>query len=141
MIDRILDFPYRKLFGVRGQLVIFSTILIVLIIKFIAGINSVALDPKSCRLSTIDSPYLLFHKEHILKNTSTLLRTSLIENQRILRHIADGINPFESSTDGNVKRARKINRKKFLWRTMVKRLRKDNLSIIRCQGKLKTYKF
>ncbi|MBH68865.1 MAG: hypothetical protein CMM58_10975 [Rhodospirillaceae bacterium] len=141
IVDKILDFPYRKLFGLRGQLAIFSAILIILIIKFIAGINTVALEPKSCKLSVVDSAYLIFHKENILKNSSTLFRTSLMENQRILRHIDDGINPFKSSTDGNVKRARKINRNKFLWRNMVKRLRKENLSIIRCLGKLRTYKF
>ena len=56
-------------------------------------------------------------------------------------YIADGINPYESSTDGNIKRARKINRKKFFWKTAVERTRKENLSIIRCLGKLKNYKF
>ena len=35
----------------------------------------------------------------------------------------------------------KINPNKFVWKTMVQRVRKENLSIIRCLGKLKNYKF
>ena len=63
------------------------------------------------------------------------------KNQIMLRQINDGINPFESSTDGNVKRARKINRDKFFWKTMGKRLVKENQAIIKCLGKLPRYKF
>ena len=141
LIDRILDFPYRKLFGIRGQITIGTILVLALVIKFFSGISTVALDFKPCKLSLWDTPYLLFHKERILKNTASSLREKFLENQRIVRHINDGINPYESSTDGNIKRARKINRKKFFWKTAVERTRKENLSIIRCLGKLKNYKF
>jgi hypothetical protein len=63
------------------------------------------------------------------------------ENQIMLRHINDGINPFESATDGNVRRSRKINRDKFMWKTMAKRLVRENKAIIKCLGKLPRYKF
>ena len=141
MIDHILDFPYRKLFGVRGLLIIFSIIIFIFIVKLIVGIGTVTLNPKDCKLSVWDTPYLVFHQDRILKNTSSSLRNALMENQRVLRHIDDGINPFQSSTDGNIKRGRKINNKKFLWTTMVKNKRRENLSIIKCLGKLRTYKF
>ena len=141
LIDRILDFPYRKLFGVRGQITIGTIVVFVFIIKFFSGIDTVMLDAKTCKVSIWDTPYLLFHKERILKNTASNLREKFLENQRIARHIDDGINPFKSATDGNIKRARKINPNKFVWKTMVQRVRKENLSIIRCLGKLKNYRF
>ena len=141
LIDRILDFPYRKLFGVRGQITIGTIVVLVLIVKFFSGINSFMLDEKTCSVSFWEKPYLLFHKDKILKNTASNLRQKFLENQRIARHIDDGINPFASTTDGNIKRARRINPNKFVWKTMVQRVRKENLSIIRCLGKLKNYKF
>ena len=67
LIDRILDFPYRKLFGVRGQITIGTIVVLVLIVKFFSGINTVMLDAKTCSVSFWDTPYLLFHKEQILK--------------------------------------------------------------------------
>ena len=109
--------------------------------EFFLGIETVRLDPKTCELSNWDIAYLLFHKKTILKNTSTSFQKSMRKNQIMLRQINDGINPFESSTDGNVKRARKINRDKFFWKTMGKRLVKENQAIIKCLGKLPRYKF
>lgn len=141
IIDYLLDFPYRKLFGVWGILVISLAVIVIFIIKFIIGIDSVAINPKNCKLSVWDSPYLVFHQDRILKNTSSSLRNALMENQRILRHIDDGVNPFKSSTDGNITRARKINNKKFVWTNMIKNKRRENLSIIKCLGKLRAYKF
>ena len=67
LIDRILDFPYRKLFGIRGQITIGTIIVLVLIVKFFSGIHTVMLDTKTCKVSFWDTPYLLFHKEKILK--------------------------------------------------------------------------
>ena len=95
LIDRILDFPYRKLFGIRGQITIGTILVLALVIKFFSGISTVSLDFKTCKLSLWDAPYLLFHKERILKNTASSLREKFLENQRIVRHINDGINPYD----------------------------------------------
>ena len=141
LLDKMLELPYRKLFGRTGKIVIASSLVIFLITKFFLGIETVRLDPKTCKLSNWDIAYLLFHKKTILKNTSTSFQKAMRKNQIMLRQINDGINPFESSTDGNVKRARKINRDKFFWKTMGKRLVKENQAIIKCLGKLPRYKF
>ena len=141
LLDKILEFPYRKLYGRTGKIVIASSLLIFLGSKFFLGIETVRLDPKTCKLSNWDMAYLLFHKKKILSNTSKSFQKSMRENQIMLRHINDGINPFESSTDGNVRRARKINRDKFFWKTMGKRLVRENQAIIKCLGKLPRYKF
>ena len=141
LIDRILELPYKKLFGRTGKIVIASSLVIFLGAKFFLGIETVRLDPQTCKVSNWDIAYLLFHKKKILKNTSTSFQKSMRKNQIMLRQINDGINPFESSTDGNVRGARKINRDKFFWKTMGKRLVRENQAIIKCLGQLPRYKF
>jgi len=141
LLDKILEFPYKKLFGRTGKIVIASSLVIFLGAKFFLGIETVRLDPQTCKLSNWDIAYLLFHKKKILKNTSTSFQKSMRKNQIMLRQINSGINPFESSTDGNVRGARKINRDKFFWKTMGKRLVRENQAIIKCLGQLPRYKF
>ena len=94
LLDKILEFPYRKLFGRTGKIVIVSSLVIFLGIKFFLGIATVRLDPKTCKLSNWDVAYLLFHKKKILSNTSKSFQKSMRENQIMLRHINDGINPL-----------------------------------------------
>ena len=72
LIDRILDFPYRKLFGVRGQITIGTIVVFVFIIKFFSGIDTVMLDAKTCKVSIWDTPYLLFHKERSICHNELL---------------------------------------------------------------------
>tara|TARA_B100000459_G_C8564257_1_gene195469 strand:+ start:90 stop:548 length:459 start_codon:yes stop_codon:yes gene_type:complete len=141
LLDKILEFPYKKLFGRTGKIVIASSLVIFLGAKFFLGIETVRLDPQTCKLSNWDIAYLLFHKKKILQNTSTSFQKSMRKNQIMLRQINSGINPFESSTDGNVRGARKINRDKFFWKTMGKRLVRENQAIIKCLGQLPRYKF
>ena len=93
LLDKILELPYRKLFGRTGKIVIASSLVIFLITKFFLGIETVRLDPKTCKLSNWDIAYLLFHKKTILKNTSTSFQKSMRKNQIMLRQINDGINP------------------------------------------------
>ena len=132
MIDRILDYPYRRLFGLRGQLVIGSVILLALVTKFFTGIDSVTLDPMSCALSGFDHVYKPFHKDRILANTRVALSKLMVEKQTILRQVNDGRNPFPSVTDGNIVRARKIDKNKFFWRSYIANLKKENLAIVKC---------
>ncbi|MBT4354108.1 MAG: hypothetical protein HOD13_06050 [Rhodospirillaceae bacterium] len=141
LLELVLEFPYRKLFGRTGKIIIASSIVIFLITNFFLGIDTVRLDPKTCKLSHWDIPYLMFHKKQILRNSSISFQKSMRENQVTLRHINDGINPFKSKKDGNVTRARKINRDKFMWKSMGRRLVRENQEIIKCLGKLPRYKF
>ena len=141
LIDRILNYPYRKLFGLKGQLVIASVIVIVLVIKFITGIYTVTLNPISCELAWLDSVYKLFHKERILTNTGVELNKLLIEKQTMLRDINDGRNPFHSTSDGNVYRARKINKNKFFWKSHAANLKKQSGAISKCISRLRNYRF
>ena len=136
LLELVLEFPYRKLFGRSGKIIIASSIVI-----FLITIDTVRLDPKTCKLSYWDIPYLMFHKKQILRNSSISFQKSMRENQITLRHINDGINPFKSKKDGNVTRARKINRDKFMWKSMGRRLVRENQEIIKCLGKLPRYKF
>ena len=101
LIDRILDFPYRKLFGVRGQIIIGTIVVFVFLIKFFSGIDTVMLDAKTCKVSLWDTPYLLFHKERILKNT-----------ERFSRY-------FNFSNFDDIYRTRAINRRSYYSRILI----------------------
>jgi hypothetical protein len=57
LMDRVLDYPYGGLFGLKGKLVIAAVVVLGLIVKFLVGINSVALDPLTCELAWTDGVY------------------------------------------------------------------------------------
>ena len=141
LIDRILDYPYARLFGWKGQVVIASVVLIGLGVKFVVGINTVTLDPMSCRLAWSDGVYKMFHKEQILANTRRELNALMREKQTLIYQVNSGRNPYASSTDGNVLNARKINKDKFFWKSFLENLKKERLAIGNCLGKLPNYKF
>ena len=44
LLDKALEFPYRKLFGRTGKIVIASSLVIFLSTKFFLGIDTVRLD-------------------------------------------------------------------------------------------------
>ena len=141
LIDRIVDYPYRKLFGLRGQLVIASVILIGLSAKFVIGINTVSLDPMTCELAWTDAVYRPFHKDRILANTQRKLTALLVETQTELWQVNAGRNPFGSTGGGNVVGADKINTDKFFWRAYAENLKKKRIAVSNCLGRLPTYTF
>lgn len=141
MIDRILDYPYGRLFGWKGQLVIVSVILIGLVAKFVVGINTVALDPMTCQLAWIDGVYKIIHKDRILANTRRDLNKLMTEKQTLIYQVNSGRNPYASSTDGNIRNARKINKNKFFWKSFLANLKKERLAVGNCLRQLPTYKF
>ncbi len=141
LMNRLIDFPYQKLFGRRGQIIIASIFFLFLIVKFVTGLNSVSLQPESCKLSFIDLPYALFHQDRIISNTRISFQTKLIQNQTKLRQINDGRSPFRSVTDGNTVRARKINTDKFVWRALRTTLKNENHALAKCLGRLSNYQF
>lgn len=141
MIDRILDYPYGGLFGLKGQLVIALVILIGLAVKFVVGINTVALNPLSCELAWVDGVYKVFHKDDILANTRRDLNKLMTEKQTLIYQVNSGRNPYASATDGNVRNARKINKNKFFWVAFLANLRKEHLAIGNCLRKLPNYDF
>ena len=55
LIDWILDYPYERMFCLKGRLVIAAVIVIGLAVKLVVGINTVTLDPMTCELAGIDS--------------------------------------------------------------------------------------
>jgi hypothetical protein len=71
-IDRILDYNYAKWFGLKGQLVIDTMVVVYLIVNFFAGISTVTLDPLTCELAWSDKVYTFVHKENIRANTKRL---------------------------------------------------------------------
>lgn len=141
LIDRILEFQYRKLFGLKGQMIIASVVVFGLIVKFVVGIGSVSLDPLTCELAWYDGVYKLLHKERILTNTRRDLSKLLVEKLTIARRINAGRNPFPSVTDGNVVGGRKINKDKFFWRAYIANLNKERTAISKCLGRLPYYRF
>jgi hypothetical protein len=141
LIDRILDYPYGRLFGLKGQLVIALVILIGLAVKFVVGINTVSLDPMTCQLAWSDGVYKIFHKDQILVNTRRELNKLMTEKQTLIYQVNSGRNPYESTTDGNVRNARKINKNKFFWKSFLANLKKERLAVGNCLGKLPNYKF
>jgi hypothetical protein len=139
LIDRILDYPYGKLFGLKGQLVIALVVVIGLTLKFVLGINTVALDPLTCELAWSDGVYKVFHKENILANTRRDLNKLMTEKQTLIYQVNSGRNPYASSTDGNVRNSRKINKNKFFWKSFLANLKKERLAIGGCLRKLPNY--
>lgn len=136
-----MDYPYARLFGWKGQLVIASVVLIGLAVKFVVGINTVTLDPMSCQLAWSDGVYKLFHKERILANTRHELNALMREKQTLIYQVNSGRNPYASSTDGNVVNSRKINKNKFFWKSFLENLKKERLAIGNCLRQLPNYKF
>jgi hypothetical protein len=141
LTNRILDYPYGRLFGWKGRLVIASVVLIGLAVKFVVGINTVTLDPMSCKLAWSDGVYKIFHKERILANTRRDLNALMREKQTLIYQVNSGRNPYASSTDGNVVNARKINKDKFFWKSFLENLKKERLAIGNCLRQLPNYKF
>jgi hypothetical protein len=141
MIDRILDYPYGNLFGWKGQIVIASVILIGLVVKFVVGINTVALDPMTCELAWSDGVYKIAHKDRILVNTRRDLNKLMTEKQTLIYQVNSGRNPYASATDGNVRNSRKINKNKFFWKSFLANLKKERLAIGNCLRKLPNYNF
>jgi hypothetical protein len=141
LIDRILDYPYERMFGLKGRLVIAAVIFIGVAVKLVVGINTVTLDPMTCELAGIDSVYKIFHKDRILANTRRDLNKLMTEKQTLIYQVNSGRNPYESSTDGNVRNARKINKNKFFWKSFLANLKKERLAIGSCLGKLSNYDF
>ena len=132
LIDRILDYPYGRLFGWKGQLVIALVVLIGLSVKFVVGINTVALDPMTCKLAWSDGVYKIFHQDRILANTRRDLNVLMREKQTLIYQVNSGRNPYASSTDGNVVNSRKINKNKFFWKSFLANTKKERLAIGNC---------
>lgn len=142
LIDRILDFPYRRLFGPRGQLVIATVVVLLLAVKFITGVQSVTLDPLTCELAWADRVYKPFHQQRILANTRRELSDLLAEKQKAMWAIQAGRNPFPAAADGNVAGGqRRINKDKFFWRSYAANLEKERAAISACLRRLPTYRF
>lgn len=142
LTDRILDFPYRKLFGPRGRLVIASAVVLLLAVKFVTGIQSVTLDPLTCELAWVDRVYEPLHEQRILANTRREFSDLLAEKQKALWAIQAGRNPLPAAAEGNVAGGeRRINKDKFFWRTYAANLEKERVAISACLRRLPTYRF
>ncbi len=141
LIDRIVDYPYRRLFGVKGCTVIAVVVLTVVAIRYAVGIRTVTLDPMSCELAWSDAPYQPFFKQRILENTRIELGRQIAEKQTVLWAIQAGRDPFPSKADGNVARIRRIDKDKFFWRTYAKNLEDEIAAMSACLQRLPTYRF
>lgn len=138
LIDRILDYPYRRLFGLKGKLVITAIVLIGLVAKFVAGINTVTVDPMTCELSWADEIYRVTHKQRVVANSQRDLSRMIGEKQTVLWAIQAGRDPFPSEAGGNVARIQRIDKDKFFWRSYAGNLEKEILAISACLQRLST---
>ncbi len=141
LIDRIVDYPYGRLFGVKGCSVIALAVLAVVIVRYALGIATVTLGPTTCELAWSDAPYRLFFKERILENTRRELGRLTAEKQTVLWAIQAGRDPFPSKSDGNVARIKRIDNDKFFWRTYAQNLEKELAAMSACLRRLPTYRF
>ena len=141
LIDRIVDYPYRRLFGVTGCTVIVLAILAVTAVRYAVGVSTVTLDPRTCELAWTDAPYKLFHQQGILENTRRELGRLTAEKQKVLWDIQAGRDPFPSKGDGNVARIKRIDNDKFFWRAYAQNLEKDLAAMGECLRRLPTYRF
>lgn len=140
LIDRVLDFPYRRLFGLKGCLVIAVCVLAVLGVRFVTGIATVTLDPTTCRLAGLNVVYKPFHQQRILENTQQALQRQIGEKQTALWAVRAGRDPF-APKDAAITAARTIDRDKFFWRSYAANLEKEIQAIGDCLRKLPDYRF
>lgn len=141
LIDRILAFPYRRLFGLKGLTVIATVVLAAAGIRFVAGIGTVTLDPATCRLAWTDAVYKPFHRDRILANTQREFNRLLAEKQTALWAINAGRDPFPSRSEGNVATVKRIDNTKFFWRAYAANLEKERVAIGDCLRRLPGYRF
>lgn len=141
LIDRIVDYPYRRLFGVKGCTIIALVVLAAVAVRYVAGIATVSLDPATCRLAWTDTPYVPFFKERILENTRREFGRLLAEKQKTLWDIQAGRDPFPSKTAGNVAGIRRIDNDKFFWRAYAQNLETEIAAISDCLRRLPGYRF
>jgi|OM-RGC.v1.021554069 hypothetical protein len=138
LIDRILDYPYSRLFGLKGKLVIVAIVLIGLVVKFVTGINTVTVDPTTCELGWADEIYRVTHKQRVVANSQRELGRLTGEKQTVLWAIQAGRDPFPSKAGGNVARIQRIDKDKFFWRSYAGNLEKDLAAISACLQRLST---
>ena len=141
LIDRIVDYPYRRLFGVKGCTVIALVVLAAVATRYVTGIATVTLDPMTCELAWTDAPYKLFHKQQVLDNTRRALGPMIAEKQTALWAIRAGRDPFPSKGSGNVATVKRIDKDKFFWRSYAENLEKQRLAISDCLRRLDGYRF
>ena len=141
LIDRILSFPYRRLFGLKGCLVIAAAVAMTAGSRFVAGIGTVTLDPATCRLAWADHVYRPFHEQRILANTQRDFNRLLAEKQTALWAINAGRDPFPSKGGGNVATVEGIDNGKFFWRAYAANLEKERAAISDCLRRLPAYRF
>lgn len=141
LVDRIFDYPYRRLFGVKGCTVIALVVLGAVATRYALGAATVSLAPASCELAWTDAPYKLFMKQRILDNTRRELGRLTAEKQTVLWAIQAGRDPFPSKGDGNVMRIKRIDNDKFFWRTYAQNLEKELAAMNACLRRLDTYRF
>lgn len=141
LIDRIVDYPYRRLFGIKGCTVIAMLVLTVVAVRYAVGIATVTLQPMTCDLAWTDAPYKPFFKERILENTRRELGRMTGEKQKVLWAIQAGRDPFPSKSDGNVARIKRIDNSKFFWRAYAQNLEKELAAMSACLHRLGTYRF
>ena len=141
LIDRILDFPYRRLFGLTGSVVMASVVVVALGTRFAIGIATVTLQPSTCTLAWADNVYRPFHEHRILANTQRELPRLLAEKQTALWAVNAGRDPFPAKGTGNVASAQRIDKDKFFWRAYAANLEKDIVAISDCLRRLPTYRF
>lgn len=140
-IDRILDYNYAKWFGLKGQLVIATMVVVYLIVNFFAGISTVTLDPLTCELAWSDKVYTFVHKENIRANTKREINRLIAKKLKAQQRIRAGKSPYPSKQTGNVVSTRKINRDKFFWRSFAKTLVKEQKLLSECSARLPRYQF
>lgn len=141
LIDRIVDYPYRRLFGVTGCTVIVVAILTIVAVRYVVGVATVTLDPATCELAWTDAPYKPFVKERILENTRRELSRQIAEKQKALWDIRAGRDPFPSKSNGNVARVKRIDNGKFFWRSYAENLEKQVAAMGACLHRLPAYRF
>ncbi len=141
LIDRIVDYPYRRLFGVKGCTVIALVVLATVAIRYVVGIATVTLDPATCELAWTDAPYKLAHKERILENTRREFSRIVAEKQTALWAIQAGRDPFPSKGDSNVARIKRIDQDKFFWRAYAQNLQTEIAAMSDCLRRLPGYRF
>ena len=141
LVDRIFDYPYRRLFGVKGCAVIVLVVLMATATRYAVGVGTVMLDPMTCELAWTDVPYKPFVKHRILDNTRRELSRLTAEKQKVLWAIQAGRDPFPSKSGGNVARIKRIDNDKFFWRSYAQNLEKELGAMSTCLHRLGTYRF
>lgn len=138
LLEKIFGLIFALFRGTRGKVILWSAAVVLVVSGYIASVNNITYDPKTCELSTVGKMFNILHEDTILENSRQFLSKRIISNRRSLNYINNGRSPYLTEGGGNaVYGHRKINNQKFFWRNYAKTLKQQMDEAAKCSSLLR----